>query len=218
MGLKLRYNLFHSVTAPAVYGMLLNFYAARGRPLQQTGTDDERIDVHEADNNWVVVSLDSDWEWKERREAQLYVSQRLSCLGFLIFVYDGDYWGYEFFARGEVLDQFTQESNDRPVGFAKLPTRGNAAILAAHLPALNETEIAPYLIQQHDWQIPAGANTKAWPGDEYNRFDECAVLDFLRMLGICVNVHNRSVQLASPCYRSVWRANWSAPFGTGERL
>ena len=205
MGLKLRYNLFRDVTAPTVYGMLLNFYVAQGRPLQQTGTDDERIDIHKAHNGWVAVTLDSGWEWQERRAAQLYLSQRLVCAGFLIFVYDGEYWGYEFFDRGVVLDQFTQQGSDTPVGFPTLPTHGNAAIIAQHLPFLPEAEIVPYLVQQHDWQIPDGTNTKVRPGDEYNRFDECAVLDFLRMLGVSVSVQNDNVRLASPIYRSLWK-------------
>ncbi|SRR6266545_1702132 len=207
MGLMLRYNLFRDVTAPAVYGMLLNFYAQRGRPLKHAGTDDERIDVHDADNGWVVVELDSGWEWNERRQAQRYVSQHLVCAGLLVFVYDGDYWGYELFNHGVVLDQFTQESSDTPVGFPNKPTQGNAAILAAQLPFLRETDVAPYLTQMHDWSIPADANTKARPEDEYNRFDECAVLDFLRMLGVAVSVENGYVQLASRRYRSLWKTN-----------
>ena len=205
MGLMLRYNLFRDVTAPAVYGMLLNFYAQRGRPLQHTGTDDERIDVHHADNSWVVVALDSGWEWNERREAQFYVSQHLACAGLLVFVYDGDYWGYELFNHGVVLDQFTQESNDTPIGFPNRPTQGNARIVVELLPFLCEADVAPYLVQKHDWQLPSGANTKARPGDEYNRFDECAALDFLRMLGVRVSVENGYVQLASPRYRSLWK-------------
>jgi len=205
MGLMLRYNLFRDVSAPAVYGMLLNFYAQRGRPLQHSGTDHQRIDVHDADNGWVVVALDSGWEWNERRQAQLYVSQHLVCAGLLVFVYDGDYWGYEFFNHGVVLDQFTQESSDTPIGFPNKPTQGNAAIVAAQLPFLREADIAPYLVQMQDWSIPAGANTKARPDDEYTRFDECAVLDFLRMLGVGVSVQNGYVQLASPRYRSLWK-------------
>jgi len=205
MGLMLRYNLFRDVTAPAVYGMLQNFYTARGRPLRHTGTTDERIDVHEADNGWVAVALDSGWEWEERRQAQLYVSRLLRCAGFLIFVYDGDYWGYEFFNHGMVLDQFTQESSDAPVGFPDRPTQGNAELVVEYLPFLHEADVAPYLVQKHDWQIPKGASTKARPGDEYNRFDECAVLDFLRMLGVAVSVQNGYVQLESPGYRSLWK-------------
>src|SRR5262245_18419790 len=145
MGLMLRYNLFRDVTAPAVYGILLNFYVGRGRPLQHAGTDAERLDVYDADNGWVVVALDSGWEWNERREAQVYVSQRLVRGGLLIFVYDGNYWGYELFNNGVVLDQFTQERNDTLVGFPNRPTQGNAAIVAAQLSFLHESDIAPYL-------------------------------------------------------------------------
>jgi hypothetical protein len=206
MGLMLRYNLFRDMSAPVVYGMLQNFYTARGRPLLHIGTADERIDVHKAENGWVAVTLDRGWEWKERREAQLYLSRLLKCAGFLIFVYDGDYWGYEFFSQGLVLDQFTQERSDAPIGFPDKPSQGNPAIVVEHLPFLREEDVAPYLVQKHDWQIE-GANTKARPGDEYNRFDECAVLDFLRMLGVGVSVQNGYVQLDSPRYQSLWKAH-----------
>jgi hypothetical protein len=153
----------------------------------------------------VVVALDSGWEWKERREAQLYVSQTLLCAGFLIFVYDGDYWGYEFFNHGVVLDQFVQESSDAHFFFAERLSQGNPGLVAEYLPFLDEADVAAYLVQSHDWQIPQGANTKARPGDDYNRFDECAILDFLGLLGVQLSVENDYVQLASPRYRSLWK-------------
>jgi len=93
MGLKLRYNLFHNTTAEAVYGAFVSFYEQRGRPLQSTGSELQSIRFHEQNNDWVVVDLDVGWEWTERREAQLFVSQRLWCPGFLVFVYGWDYWG-----------------------------------------------------------------------------------------------------------------------------
>src|SRR3954447_26442196 len=115
MGLMLRYYLFHGVTADTVSGALQSFYAARRRPLKpsnaSTAISGDALTIHDADNNWVAVELDRGWEWKERREAQLFVSKRLWCPGFLICVYDGDYWGYEFFDRGEVLDHFVQQSD-----------------------------------------------------------------------------------------------------------
>lgn len=94
MGLTLRYNLFHNVSAKAVHGAYVSLYQERGRLLQSEGDELRRIDFHEQQNGWVAVDLDIGWEWKERREIQLLASRRLRCAGFLIFVYDGDYWGY----------------------------------------------------------------------------------------------------------------------------
>ena len=151
MGLMLRYNLFYKTTGDAVCGALKSFYARRGKPLQLAGPEDKRIDVHGQDNNWVVVALDGGWEWNERREAHLFVSQRLWCPGFLVFVYDGDYWGYEFFANGQVLDHYVQQADDgdAPIGFPGEDCLGNAEVLVQHLPFLKRSEIAPYLVQMH---------------------------------------------------------------------
>jgi len=147
--------------------------------------------------------LGSGWEWKVRREAQLFVSRTLWCPGFLIFVYDGNYWGYEFFDHGEVLDHFVQEATGEPIGFPGEDCRGNAAVLVEHLPFLNVADVASYLVQKTDWVIPAGMNIPARPGDEFRRFDECAVLDFMRMLGVGVERHDGYVRLKAPVYRSV---------------
>lgn len=205
MGLKLRYHLFHDTTAAAVYGAYASFYAQQGRPLQLTGDETRRLDFYQENNGWVVVSLDGGWEWKERREAQLFVSRRLWCPGFLVFVYDGDYWGYEFFDHGEVFDQFVQEGTGQPIGFPGADCRGRPEVVAAHLRFLRAEDIAPYLVQKHDWVIPAGMGVPARPGDEFRRFDECAVLDFLRMLGVRVGLQDEYLREQGPLYQSAFR-------------
>jgi hypothetical protein len=205
MGLKLRYNLFHNTTAAAVFGTYVSFYEERCRPLEHVGDEWKRIDFHHENNGWVVVALDGGWEWNERREVQLLVSRRLWCPGFLVFVYDGDYWGYEFFDHGEPLDHFVQDSAAQPVWFPGEDCRGNAEAVAEHLPFLRTEDIAPYLVQKHDWVIPRGVNVPARPSDEFRRFDECAVLDFLRMLGVHVRLQDGSVRVNSPVFRSVFK-------------
>jgi hypothetical protein len=201
MGLKLRYNLFHDTTAAAVYGAFVSFYQKRGRPLQLSHDDSDGYRFYREHNGWVVVDWDAGWEWKERREAQLLVSQRLCCPGFLIFVYDGDYWGYEFFDRGKVFDHFVQESESQPIWFPGEDCRGNAGVLAEHLPSIRIEDIEPYLMQMHDWVMPKDMNVPARPGDEFRRFDECAVLDFLRMLGVPVQLRDGYVRVESSVYR-----------------
>jgi len=192
MALKLRYYLFYGVTSGAVYGSLKSFYAARARPLQLSNPNaepsDESIDVYEVDNNWVVVGLDSGWEWKERREAQLFVSQRLRCPGFLVFIYDGDYWGYEFFDRGKALDHFVQQEDQADQWFPNQDCCGKPDVLVQHLPSLDFSVIAPYLKQKPSYGSPADLKGKVHPDDEFDRFDECAVLDFLRAIGVRVGL------------------------------
>jgi hypothetical protein len=206
MGLMLRCNLFHGTTAAAVYGAYVSFYEQRHRPLRVMGEDWQRIDFHCESNGWVVVSLDEGWEWKERREAQLFASRRLWCPGFLVFVYDGDYWGFEFFDRGEILDRFVQESSEAHRWFPGEGCQGNRQILVQHLPFLRMEDIGPYLVQKHDWVIPASVDSPARPGDGFHRFDECAVVDFLRMLGVDVELRDGYVCVKSSLYRSVFKA------------
>ncbi len=205
MGLMLRYNLFHGTTAAVVYGAYASFYEQRGRPFKLSGEETQRLDFYQENNGWVVVSLDRGWEWKERRHAQTFASQRLWCPGFLVFVYDGDYWGYEFFDHGEVFDHFVQESSSEPIGFPEADCRGKAEVVAEHLPFLQVEDIAPYLVQKYDWVIQAGINVPARPGDEFRRFEECAVLDFLRMLGVRVALQGGAVRVDGSVYRSVYR-------------
>jgi hypothetical protein len=205
MGLFLRYNLFHKVSASLVYGAYCSFYEKRGRPLQQIGSERQSIDFYCEENDWTVVDLDAGWEWKERREAQLLVSRRLGCSGFLIFVFDGDYWGYEFFNNGVVLDHFVQESEAAATWFPSDDCKGNAEILVKHLPPLKANDVVPYLIQKHDWAIPGGMDVPARPGDQNRRFNGCAVLDFLRMLGVRVEVVDGYVTLQSQVFRSVFK-------------
>jgi hypothetical protein len=209
MGLMLRYYLFHNVTGKDVCGALKAFYAGRGRPLEADGPEHDAITVHEAENDWVVVDLDIGWEWKERREAQLFVSHRLWCAGFLVFVYDGDYWGYEFFDRGETLDHFVQYEDIAEQWFPGTDCRGNAEILSRHLPFLDISVIAPYLQQEPNF--PDLSESKVHPQDEFGRLDECAVIDFLRKFGISIGLRPdvdglwTHVALESPVCCTLWK-------------
>jgi len=176
-----------------------------GRPLQSTGQDCQRIDFYQECDSWVVVSLDRGWEWKERREAQISVSRRLWCPGFLVFVYDGNYWGYEFFAHGKVFDHFVQEAVGPSVGFPGEDCRGKPELIVEHIPSLQAEDFVPYLVQMHDWVVPEGANIPARPGDEFGRFEECAVVDFLRMLGVPIRLQEGYVCPQTPVFRSAFK-------------
>ena len=202
MGLKLRYNLFRSPAEP-VYDAFATFYGQRGFKLRDADDGRGRLNFYCEHAGWTVVDLGSGWEWKVRREAQLFVSQAAWCAGFLIFVYDGEYWGYEFFNCGEVLDHILQEATGEPIGFPGEDCQGNPHIVAEHFPFLRQEDIAPYLVQKRDWVIPDGMDVPARPGDEYRRFDECAVLDFLRMIGIPTEIRENDVRLKAPLFRSV---------------
>src|SRR5262249_55053931 len=116
-----------------------------------------------------------------RREAQLFVSKELHCPGFLIFVYDGIYWGYEFFDDGQVQDHFVQDMDEGRWHFPDDPCVGNAQLLADHFDWLTADDVEPYLVQDVDFSGFAGKkeilefmhnefpklNISPRPGDEY---------------------------------------------------
>ncbi|MBN1909509.1 MAG: hypothetical protein JW818_07220 [Pirellulales bacterium] len=149
MGLKLRLNLYYQVEARAVYGAYKGFYASIGKNLVESGDDLFKFILFEKDQDWTVLWLDGGWEWSVRREAQLEVSRRLNCIGFLIFVYDGDYWGYEFFESGKALDHFVQveEPNDGTVWFPDRSCEGDPELLAIAFPHLEEKDLAADLVR-----------------------------------------------------------------------
>lgn len=222
MGLKLRLNLFHDVSAAAVRRELATFYRGLGRSLIREGEDYWAFHLHDREGAWTTLWLDGGWEWDVRRQAQLAVSRALRCAGFLVFVYDGDYWGYEFFDGGEVLDQFVQEEPEGAGGW--FPGRslvGQATVLARRL-GLSPDDVAPYLVQNpmrcatahalpadDDELIALGGmaerlDVPARTGDEFTRFSECAVLDFLRMLGVGVVLRSSRVTFTAPELERFW--------------
>jgi len=216
MGLFLRYNLFYDVTHDNVYAAYARFYAECRQPLQSSGDEQFKLTIHETENNWVAIDLDSGWERDVRQAAYLFASQLLSCPGFFVYVYDGLHWGYECFDNGVVLDQFVSDPEPDGVAYCdEFPScNGNAELIAACFPHLNSKDISPYLIKKSS---PAPDETPLAyferkkvldipprPGDEYSRFDPLAVLNFLRMLGVRVEARDGYVILLSPQYRSFW--------------
>lgn len=223
MGLSLRLNLFHEVSAEAVLRAVGAFYEGQGKRLVNHGDEFWALHLHEREGAWTTLWLDGGWEWNVRRQAQLDVSRRLGCAGFLIFVFDGDYWGYEFFSHGEVLDQFVQEDPEDGVGW--FPGRllvGDAGVLARRL-GLRSDDVKSYLVRDPTMSHAAFGldaddvtahldlqeqssklDVPARPGDEFTRFHECSVLDFLRLLGVDVELRDGRVRLLSPEHRRFW--------------
>jgi hypothetical protein len=214
LGLKLRYNLFYQVPPQDVYSAYQRFYSQQDATLIDEGDEFEAYELYEPNNAWTILHWNGGWEWKIRRDAQLFVSRELDCLGFLIFVYDGQYWGYEFFKAGQVLDHFVQDMEDGTWQFPDEPCIGNTQLLAAHLNWLSPDDIAPYLVQtpyadddtdlKQFREYKRSLNVPPRPHDEYTRFYGLAVLNFLRLLGINISVVDGYVTPETPIWRTFW--------------
>ena len=72
------------------------------------------------------------------------------------------------------------------------------------MPFLDMTVIAPYIQQKsfdYAWEHRAELNAhggKVYPTDEFQRYEACAVIDFLRALGIHVGLRDNYVTLDGP--------------------
>jgi hypothetical protein len=90
--------------------------------------------------------------------------------------------------------------------------------LAEHLPDLDNDVLNQYLVQRPSWndfenaENPRAAwlqelhawDVKVQPTDEFTRFSECAVLDFLRYLGVRVDLRDHYVTLQAPVWARFW--------------
>jgi hypothetical protein len=220
MGLKLRYHLFHGVEPGEVYNAYAEFYAAAGHPLRFVAkpTNEDSwylVEIHEPNGGWTILHSHGGWEWEVRRQAQFYASRALHASGLLVWVYDGDYWLYELFANGKALDQFVQSPDHDAEWFPGKDCSGNPQLLAAQFPWLKIEDIVGYLVRPPvirdedgdlvvDWDERAKLDVPVRAGDQYRRFEECAVLDFLRLLGVRVELRGPKgkgiVTLESPLW------------------
>lgn len=186
MGLFLRVNAFRGVSHGDVHAALTEFWTRHDRRIEPVPLDaDPLVDsftLHEERDGWTVLHWTSGWEWTLRRQAQLHVSGILRCAGILVFVYDGDDWGYELFDQGAAVDWFVQYPQDGNTWFPGKDLSGRPEAIAAAFPHLGSdlSQIAPYLVQcPDDYERDAPAR----PGDRFSRCDGMAALDFLRLLG-----------------------------------
>ena len=202
----MRINVFYGAPHDQVLSCLESFWAQQGKRLTVVPADvsppHDSYQLHAMQDNWTPLWWTIGWEWDLRRQAQLHVSRTLDCPGILIFVYDGDYWGYELFHHGEALDHFVQRQRDTD-WFPGHSLTGRPELLVAQFPELGLTpaQIAPYLIPEpevvdldDEWDAPAQ------PGDEFSRGSDLASLSFLRRLGIGVDVIDRYVTMTAPVY------------------
>jgi hypothetical protein len=155
--MKLRYNLFFAVKHEDMYRAYEQYsLAERGHrlvPLKNTAPPYRPFDayaLYRSDGCWTLLNWCGGWEWKLRRQAQLYVSSLLGCPGLLVFVFGG-YWGYELFNAGHILDHFVQRSDECGTWFPGYDCRGNSELFVDQFrPWLNlkKGALAAYLVQE----------------------------------------------------------------------
>jgi hypothetical protein len=215
----MRLNALRGVSHVDVEAALAEFWSSHGRRVERVPPDlnVDAFDVYGQRDGWTVMWWTRGWEWKLRRAAQLYVSEVLGCAGILVFVYDGDSWGYELFDRGVAVDWFYQCPQERNGWFPGKDLSGRPEAVVAAFPdlALDRSTVAAYLVQDpyygapddevHDeanWRAYEAWDVPAQPGDRFRRGDECAALDFLDLLGVRIDVIEHRLVVPGPLWRS----------------
>lgn len=108
------------------------------------------------------------------------LSEAFSNTVLLLYIYDGDYWGYDLYVHGERIDQFDSD----PDYFGEVSEelrqklKGNAEIIAKHF-SVDKADIEKYLVLWSDKKH----GDKAYEDDEFEYWSDWQMLDFMRKLG-----------------------------------
>ncbi len=97
----------------------------------------------------------------------------------LLYIYDGDYWGYWLYDNGELIDQFNpvpdyfeEESED-----VIQESKGNAEMIAKYF-QVEKASIEKYLVHWSEETM----EEKAYEEDEFG-YEDWQMADFMRKLG-----------------------------------
>jgi hypothetical protein len=210
--LSLRLHLFRSVDAKPVLASLARFYSGRRYVFLRGGGDAARFELHERDGDWVALRQEIGWDLGLTREANAFASRELGCAVLFVFAHEGTTWGYELVRAGKAVDRFVQDPDQARIWFPADPAPGDSARVAELVRGLAPEDVAPYLVRRPaSWEHPdpreylaqlRRRNAPARAGDEFPRFHEMAVLDFLRLIGVRVERRGAEAHLAAPLFRS----------------
>jgi hypothetical protein len=148
-----------------------------------TTDDDDCLVVAAADDRVTVLYPGNFFDWDE---ASAELSQRLQKPVFSLHIHDGDFWMYQFFDKGESIDQF----NPMPEYWEELEEDerdawgGDADLVAQRIPGLSADKIAAYLVLWGDDVLESDLQTKAYPGDKFGYGSDWQLVDFMNKLGL----------------------------------
>lgn len=102
----------------------------------------------------------------------------------LLYIYDGDFWGYSLYDNGVEIDRF----NPMPDYFEEASEaqmekeKGNAEIIAKYF-HVEKADIEKYLIFWTDELLESEDGQKAYEDDEFSIGEDWQMADFMRKLG-----------------------------------
>jgi hypothetical protein len=168
-------------TAADVTSSLKKFAQHRGGDLQKENlsTDDDHCCIiAEANGNASIFYPYPFLEWDDVAE---FISKDLLAPVFSFHIHDGDFWMYQLFVKGQVVDQFNPMPDywDENIKEAAMKEwKGNAAIITRYVPYVGPAEIEKYLVY---WPMDEDEAWKAYETDEFEN-EEWQLLDFMKKL------------------------------------
>ena len=110
------------------------------------------------------------------------LSEELQRPVLMLYVYDGDYWGYFFFENGRELDTFMPMPDyfEEVSEEVRANAAGNSALIAQYF-HVDEAKIKNYLAVWTEELLEE--ESRAYPDDEFVRGDSWQMADFMQKLG-----------------------------------
>lgn len=111
------------------------------------------------------------------------LSRELGKAVMLLYIYDGDYWGYYLYDKGSEIDRFVP----MPDYFEEVPEeekermKGNADLIAEYF-HVDRASIEKYLVFWSE-EMMDDYSAKAYEDDEFGQCEDWQMADFMRKLG-----------------------------------
>ena len=186
MGLFLTLAGVAGSTTQQIQTKLAEFAAKRGMKMQPNATTP-------GDDGGFLVLCPGQyghtilWGWQgpgQVEELSEYLSRQLRKPVLWMHIHDGDFWMYQLFADGVIVDSFNpipKYWNDNLPDEEVRKWCGDAEIFTKHWPGVKAESISRYLTE---WNFSVKELVKAYPDDTFPPRCDLQLLDFMRKLGL----------------------------------
>lgn len=111
------------------------------------------------------------------------ISEELGKAVLLLYIYDGDFWGYYFYDKGLEIDRFVPMPDyfDETTPDDMAQMKGNAGIIAKYF-HVDKASIEKYIVFWTN-AMRRSYSEKAYADDEFGQCEDWQMVDFMRKLG-----------------------------------
>ncbi len=112
--------------------------------------------------------------------ASEFLSKYLKAPVFSFHMYDDDFWMYLLYREGKLISKFHPKPRYFDENEDVEPWRGDAQIVAEVVPGVTVASIEKYFV----FCTQENGQEKAYPSDQYPRWDFWQIIDFMDKLGL----------------------------------